>query len=122
MHSRPGHSVQSGTDGSLPSQATHLERDTAPVFSGTLCRSESYRQLRARDSVQAWALLGAQLYAIPLRVDRSLYLETSLQPGDAAETLDLGSRVQRVKRKLPSGETPPLLYQVMTEGRQRHGI
>lgn len=63
-------------------------------------------------NLQAWVLLGASLYAVPLRAERVFYLDTAIAPAQAANALDLGARVSRVKRTTPTGEAPPLLYQV----------
>ena len=57
-------------------------------------------------------LLGAQLYAVPLKAERVLYLDTALPQAGAADALGMGARVSRVKRVTPAGDSPPLLYQV----------
>jgi hypothetical protein len=56
-------------------------------------------------------LLGSAMYAVPLKAERVLYLDTSLPQGGAADALGMGARVSKVKRLTPSGETPPLMYQ-----------
>ena len=56
-------------------------------------------------------LLGSAMYAVPLKAERVLYLDTSLPQGGAADALGLGARVSKVKRLTPGGETPPLMYQ-----------
>ena len=60
---------------------------------------------------QAWVLLGSAMYAVPLKAERVLYLDTSLPQGGAADALGMCARVSRVKRLTPGGETPPLMYQ-----------
>ena len=61
--------------------------------------------------LQAWVLLGSAMYAVPLKAERVLYLDTSLPQGGAADALGMGARVSKVKRLTPGGETPPLMYQ-----------
>ena len=59
---------------------------------------------------RAWALVGAQMYAVPLRVPRTFYVDSALPPGDPdspAQTLG-GLQVQRT---LPLGREPAHLYQ-----------
>ena len=62
---------------------------------------------------RAWALVGAQMYAVPLRVPRTFYVDSALPPDDPdspAHTLG-GLRVQRT---LPLGREPAHLYQART--------
>ncbi len=63
-------------------------------------------------SLQAWVLRGDKLWAVPLRVERTLYLDTDLQPRDVEAALPDVGRIARIKRTTPEGDAPPLLYQV----------
>lgn len=60
---------------------------------------------------KAWVLVAARLYAVPLRVPRTFYVNSTRAPADAgspAQTLG-GLKVQRT---LPFGREPFHLYQV----------
>ena len=65
-----------------------------------------------RPTLQAWVLRGDKLWAVPLRVERTLYLDTDLQPRDVEAALPDVGRIARIKRTTPEGDAPPLLYQV----------
>ncbi len=68
---------------------------------------------------KAWVLVGARLYAVPLRVPRTFYVNSTRAPTDAdspAQTLG-GLKVQR---SLPFGREPFHLYQVSTAPRSAH--
>lgn len=57
---------------------------------------------------KAWALVGNKLYAVPLAIPRTFFVNSVLPPGDDA-TADWG---QPVRRTLPFGEAPHHVYQV----------
>lgn len=61
---------------------------------------------------QAWVLLGAALYAVPLKAERVLYIDATVPQAEAAEALGLGARVTLVKRHTPTSEKPVAMYQV----------
>lgn len=61
--------------------------------------------------VQAWALVNRQVYAVPLRVARTFYVNSSLPPEDPI-AVALG---RRVVRTLPYGQEPFNVYQVRAE-------
>ena len=58
--------------------------------------------------VQAWVLVNRQVYAVPLRVARSFYVNSGLPPEDPV-AVALG---RRVVRTLPYGQEPHNIYQV----------
>lgn len=63
---------------------------------------------------KAWVLVAARLYAVPLRVPRTFYVNSIRAPtdgGSPAQTLG-GLKVQRT---LPFGREPFHLYQVSLE-------
>ena len=60
--------------------------------------------------LQAWVLVNRQVYAVPLRVPRAFYVNSSLAPEDPL-AVALG---RRVIRTLPYGQEPFNVYQVAT--------
>ena len=58
--------------------------------------------------MQAWVLVNRQVYAVPLRVARTFYVNSSLPPEDPLAAA-LG---RRVVRTLPYGQEPHNVYQV----------
>lgn len=58
--------------------------------------------------LQAWVLVNKQVYAVPLRVPRTFYVNSSLAPEDPI-AVALG---RRVIRTLPYGQEPFNVYQV----------
>ncbi len=59
---------------------------------------------------KAWVLVGAQMYAVPLRVPRTLYVNSSLAPDDPeSPARTLGGL--RMSRTLPFGREPAHIYQ-----------
>ena len=61
--------------------------------------------------MQAWVLVNRQVYAVPLRVARTFYVNSSLPPEDPV-AVALG---RRVVRTLPYGQEPFNVYQVRPE-------
>lgn len=61
--------------------------------------------------VQAWVLVNRQVYAVPLRVARTFYVNSSLPPENPV-AVALG---RRVVRTLPYGQEPFNVYQVRAE-------
>lgn len=61
--------------------------------------------------VQAWVLVNRQVYAVPLRVARTFYVNSSLPPEDPV-AVALG---RKVVRTLPYGQEPFNVYQVGDE-------
>ena len=62
---------------------------------------------------QAWVLVDQQLYGVPLRVPRSFYVDSDLEPEAAAAALAWeGAHVARVKRLPPGGRHAKHMYQV----------
>ena len=61
--------------------------------------------------LQAWVLVSRQVYAVPLRVARTFYVNSSLPPEDPI-AVALG---RRVVRTLPYGQEPFNIYQVRSE-------
>lgn len=65
--------------------------------------------------VQAWVLRGSSMYAVPLRVDRTMFLETSLDSDEIQKLLAdacPGALVAQTKRKTISADTAEVLYKV----------
>lgn len=62
-------------------------------------------------------LRGDKLWGVPVRVDRTMYVDTSLQPPEAQAVLPDVAHLARIKRTTPDGNTPPLLYQVTSPWR-----
>jgi hypothetical protein len=64
-------------------------------------------------AVQAWVLIDAQLYGVPLRVPRTFFVDSDLEPSAAAAAMAWpGAIVSRVKRTPPKGSAPRHLYKV----------
>ena len=63
--------------------------------------------------MQAWVLVNRQVYAVPLRVPRTFYVNSSL-PAEDAVAQALG---RRVIRTLPYGQEPLNVYQVNSRSR-----
>ena len=61
--------------------------------------------------MQAWVMVNRQVYAVPLRVVRTFYVNSSLPPEDPV-AVALG---RRVVRTLPYGQEPSNIYQVRSE-------
>ena len=63
--------------------------------------------------MQAWVLIDAQLYGVPLRVPRTFFVNSDLESSEAAAALAWpGAVVSRVKRTPPNGSAPRHLYKV----------
>lgn len=66
--------------------------------------------------VQAWVLRGSSMYAVPVRVDRTMFLETSLDSDEVQKLLAdascPGALVAQTKRKTTSADRAEVLYKV----------
>lgn len=91
-------------------QYSHLTLSLSPL------RPEQYIEPcedppRAR--AQAWVMVGHQMYGLPLRVQRTFYVDSQLGPEEAEAALHIEqAHVSVVKRMLPAGRQAAHVCQV----------
>lgn len=71
---------------------------------------------------QAWVMVGQQMYGVPLRVQRTFYVDSDLAPEEAVAAMHWkGAHVSQAKRTLPHSRQAGYLYQVSRAAAEASG-